>query len=123
MLSAILGSVTVVAPAVAVAVAGSAEPKRATCTGPLTPAAPWWMWPRVGAVMPRHSTAKVTRAPCTRTSALPLASGSPTAGPPGTGTSLRPDNVAVKNRGAKPFGELAAAGDPVAVGVEPWSWA
>src|SRR2546430_14434400 len=57
------------------------------------------MWPSVGAPMFFQLKAKVIRSPWTRTTPVALPSGSPTAGFPATGTSLRPDSRAAKNTG------------------------
>src|SRR5690349_6672183 len=106
MLASSAASVTVTEPVAADTVSGSAVPKNGTFTAPLTPAAPSWMWLRVGAPMPFQATANDTRLPWTRNTSTARPSGSPTFGPPGVGTSLRPVNSAARN---------VAGPDPVAV--------
>src|SRR5207248_1534827 len=73
-------------PETAITVAGMALPNSGTTTGPLTPNGALWMWPRVG-WMPTQANAKPTWVPCALTCATARPVGSPTAGPPATGTS------------------------------------
>ena len=119
------GSETVSTPAAAVMLSGIGVANSGTLTSPFTPAAPWWMWPSVGALMPFQEKANVMRSPCTRISPVALPFGSPTGGLPGTWTSWRPSSFADRNTGFRRDrwmpADRSCLGAGAVAGIAPWS--